>query len=49
MAEIEAKTALDDVIHPTEKYPPHHKIWPNASPPKLLNHEISNGRRVITK
>jgi ribonuclease HI len=40
MADIEAKTALDDVIYPTEPY---------GSPPKLLNHEISNERRVTKK
>jgi hypothetical protein len=43
MANIEAKTALDYVIHPTETYPP------NGPPPKLLNHEISTGRRATTK
>jgi hypothetical protein len=47
LADIEAKTTLDEAMHPTETYPPQ-ALATRLTTLNLLNHEISNGRRATT-
>jgi hypothetical protein len=44
MADIEAKTVLDNGIHPTEAYPPQ-----DLAKGLIIESQISKGRRLTTK